>query len=377
MKKLLINMNTKRAKMLIAVIIALALTVSPLLNILPNVFALDMLDEVSYDATQVVNEETGYVTVHFTAAAAKPDTRIDSITLPDGTVVLGNYAEYLSTKNDSYEFLINFTSTELIAAPVAPVVPPTPELPTTPDAPVAPPTIPAAPDAPIAPPTIPEVPATPETPIAEDSILPVVFAAELGSTETAPAVQAVESTKTKTVKIDVFGVKTTKSRRSISAIGAGDVEINSTNFPDEFFNKYVKKFDTNADGTLQVAELEAVTSITADGGQYPLYCKSIIGIEYFTELIEFKTSAFSLLEVDLSKNTKLESAYFDYPYLLEKVNLTGNKKLKKLHVYTEYLRSLDISQNTELTSFFFSQVSTFITELDLSKNTALTDVTFD
>ncbi|MEG2983016.1 MAG: hypothetical protein RR794_05130, partial [Raoultibacter sp.] len=46
-----------------------------------------------------------------------------------------------------------------------------------------------------------------------------------------------------------------------AAAGEGDVAIDAENFPDENFRKCIKEkgYDTNADGTLQAAELENVT----------------------------------------------------------------------------------------------------------------------
>ena len=63
------------------------------------------------------------------------------------------------------------------------------------------------------------------------------------------------------------------------------VEINETNFPDENFRTFVSQntIDTNVDGVLSQAELNAVT-----GEFYPIYqgIEDMTGIQYFTSLVE-------------------------------------------------------------------------------------------
>ena len=63
------------------------------------------------------------------------------------------------------------------------------------------------------------------------------------------------------------------------------VEINETNFPDENFRTFVSQntIDTNGDGVLSQAELNAVT-----GEFYPIYqgIEDMTGIQYFTSLTE-------------------------------------------------------------------------------------------
>lgn len=60
--------------------------------------------------------------------------------------------------------------------------------------------------------------------------------------------------------------------------GASAVGITDDKFPDETFRNYVKQFDTNDDGILDVDELEEVTKIKVGGKGI----SSLDGIEYFT-----------------------------------------------------------------------------------------------
>ncbi|RFT36041.1 N-acetylmuramoyl-L-alanine amidase, partial [Bifidobacteriaceae bacterium NR020] len=105
-----------------------------------------------------------------------------------------------------------------------------------------------------------------------------------------------------------------------------DVEINSTNFPDNNFRDYVKRrYDADGDDKLSKRELEQVTRIELPrrrGG-----FSSLKGIEYF-------------------------------------------KKLKTLICYGNHLTHLDVSHNTELT--LLDCGTNQLTSLDLSKNPNLT-----
>ncbi len=90
------------------------------------------------------------------------------------------------------------------------------------------------------------------------------------------------------------------------ALAAGDVAINSTNFPNAGFRAFVKKeFDKNKDGKLSAAEIKAVKKIDYSGKD----CTSLKGIEFFTELKNLDCQRNKLKELDISKNTKLEDLY--------------------------------------------------------------------
>ncbi len=125
----------------------------------------------------------------------------------------------------------------------------------------------------------------------------------------------------------------------------GSVEVNEANFPDDVFREYVlTNFDTDGDGYLSKAELEAVTKIDvcgssdADGG-----ITSLGGIEKFV----------NLQVLDCSYNSGITS--------LDVSNITALKKLKCGHTQ---ISALDVSKNTSLTSLYCT--STNIAYVDTS-----------
>ena len=123
----------------------------------------------------------------------------------------------------------------------------------------------------------------------------------------------------------------------------GDVAINATNFPDETFRTFVKRYDKDSNGILSKSEL-AVTNMSVE--RQPI--KNLKGIEHFTELKRLYCIENKLTELDVKSNTKL-------------THLECNKN---------QLTTLDLSKNTELT--YINCADNQLTTLDLSKNTKLT-----
>lgn len=108
-------------------------------------------------------------------------------------------------------------------------------------------------------------------------------------------------------------VFTTEESEDASQISnrAASVTINSATFADANFRSYVSStLDTNHDGTLSSAEINAVKKINVSGKKIA----RLNGIENFTALEELNASNNSLTTVNLTKNTKLTY-----------VNLANNK----------------------------------------------------
>ena len=82
---------------------------------------------------------------------------------------------------------------------------------------------------------------------------------------------------------------------------ASDVKINETNFPDETFRGFVKKFDKNSNGILSDTEVAVVTNINLSGQGI----SSLKGIEYFTALTSLNCEGNPLTSLDVSKNTAI------------------------------------------------------------------------
>lgn len=128
-----------------------------------------------------------------------------------------------------------------------------------------------------------------------------------------------------------------------SFASAQDVEINETNFPDAKFREYVKEFDENRDEKLSQEEIKSVTRIDTSVNSP----KNFKGIEYFTEIKSFYTSH-NAINIDLSKNTKLEKIYCTFNENLKELDLSKNTELKELDLSDNALTKLDLSNNSKL-----------------------------
>ena len=121
----------------------------------------------------------------------------------------------------------------------------------------------------------------------------------------------------------------------------GGVEINKDNFPDESFRNYVgtDEIDLDEDGFLSQDEIKQVTEL--DLSDFP-DCKTLEGIEFFTELRELRCNSSGLTEIDVSLNTELE--YLDCAYNpIKSLSVAKNTKLMKLYCEGTKISSLDLS----------------------------------
>ena len=154
----------------------------------------------------------------------------------------------------------------------------------------------------------------------------------------------------------------------------GDVKINSTNFPDKGFRKYISgNIDLNEDGVLSKSEIKSVKTIylgsASEVGGYT--CKSLTGINIFTELQTLECSWNKLTKLDVSKNSKLEylSCRFNE---LTKLDVSKNTKLVKLDCGSNKLTKLNISKNSKLMYLYCSWNK--LTNLNISKNQDLREL---
>ena len=148
----------------------------------------------------------------------------------------------------------------------------------------------------------------------------------------------------------------------------GDVAIDEANFPDPKFREYVKtKFDTDKNGILSQAELDAVTGIDVEDKGIT----TLQGIEYFTGLMGLDCSKNKLTALNLSKNTKLSTIYCEKNQL-ESLDLSHNKDLGVIICRQNKLKTLDLTYNTELRRLLCSINQ--LTNLDLSTNSKLTEI---
>ena len=142
------------------------------------------------------------------------------------------------------------------------------------------------------------------------------------------------------------------------------VEINSENFPDDVFRKYVTNLDTNMDGFLSEEETITIRDILCYGDEIT----SLKGIEYFMNLEVLNCQNNALQELDLSNNKKLKTLWCDHNNIthldfslnlnlcelqcgenpLTMLNIQGITALKELRVDDAELTELNLDSNTEL-----------------------------
>ena len=85
------------------------------------------------------------------------------------------------------------------------------------------------------------------------------------------------------------------------------IAINETTFPDAIFRAYVKEnFDTTADDILTSSELAQIKDIDVTGKGI----SDLTGIQYFTQLTHLNCSDNELTTLDISQNTSLSSMDF-------------------------------------------------------------------
>ena len=144
------------------------------------------------------------------------------------------------------------------------------------------------------------------------------------------------------------------------------VEINDTNFPDPFFQQYVKdNIDTEdttgqKDGKLSKAERDAVTEINIDDKN----CTDLTGIAYFANLKKLYCNYNKLKELNLENNKKLKVLDCSYNNLTT-LDVSHNVWLDTLECANNGMEKLNLG-NSELEGLFCSDNN--LTELDVSKN---------
>lgn len=149
------------------------------------------------------------------------------------------------------------------------------------------------------------------------------------------------------------------------------VAINEKSFPDDVFRDYVKEeLDLNDDNVLSDNEISEIDTIILDGIKEPKYreIKSIVGIEYFSELKDFRLFDSNIETADFGGNKNLLSVYL-WGECLADINIENNLKLEELSIKNGQIKELDISNKTELKKLDLTGCP--IEEIDLSDNNKL------
>ena len=130
-----------------------------------------------------------------------------------------------------------------------------------------------------------------------------------------------------------------------SAIAFADVAIDETHFPDYMFREYLKTLDKDKDGVFSNEEITEIKSINCSG-------QTIItleGIEYFSLLTYLDCSGNYIKSLDLSQNTELISLECGSEHTIN-LNLTNNPKLEVLNCSGSSLAVLDLTNCSNLKS---------------------------
>lgn len=155
--------------------------------------------------------------------------------------------------------------------------------------------------------------------------------------------------------------------------GAGDIQINDTNFPDKKFRQYVSnKFDIDKNNMLSQAEIGEAKEIEVNRGQFDEISetiKDLKGIEFFTELETLNCYNNRLEKIDLRQNKKLKTLNCGMNNLTS-LDVTQNKALSTLRCDDNKITEINLSENKELANL--NCVFTQITRLDLKNNEKLT-----
>jgi hypothetical protein len=165
--------------------------------------------------------------------------------------------------------------------------------------------------------------------------------------------------------------------------------------PDANFEKYLVEANIDKDGTINgkmakadTKGVEAIDVETKNG----MNIKSLVGIEYFTDLTYLNCSNNQLTSLDISENLNLWGIYCSENQLtnldvsknmnlgvllcdgnqLSNLDVSKNVKLLRLSCGNNQLAKLDIIKNTQLHSLSCDQNQ--LTHLDLSKNMVLNSI---
>ena len=125
---------------------------------------------------------------------------------------------------------------------------------------------------------------------------------------------------------------------------ANGISLDEAHFPDKSFREDLqKKYDKDNDGILSSTEISNITSyyVATD-------VEDVTGIEYLTNLTTFSAARDSLINVDLSKNTKLKEVSISKTPSLVSLNVSGCTELETLICNENSVTVLDVSSNPAL-----------------------------
>lgn len=147
------------------------------------------------------------------------------------------------------------------------------------------------------------------------------------------------------------------------------VALNSTNFPDSAFRKYLSdNYDTNNTGYLSAETISSITDLYIAN----MSISSLKGIEFFTSLTDLSAQDNNISSIDISNNVNLTSVNLSNNSI-SNINLLNNTNLVFLNIAGNKLSSIDLSKNVKLGTLWLANNQ--LTSLDVSKNPNLQDLT--
>lgn len=149
-------------------------------------------------------------------------------------------------------------------------------------------------------------------------------------------------------------------------VSAAEIDINSNNFPDENFRRFIlnRGYDRNGDQKLSLSELSDVTEMDCgDPGNDGLRIRDLTGIEHFKALTSLVCSSNLLQELDVSGLPKL--VYLDCSYnMIDSLDVRFNAALETLICNNNSMSSLKVSGCYSLISLKCEENG--LTTLDIS-----------
>ena len=146
----------------------------------------------------------------------------------------------------------------------------------------------------------------------------------------------------------------------------GELYINSKNFPDAIFRKYLKEFDENRNGRLSLAERNNVKYMNLSGEPV----KTLKGIGNFKNLEKLNVAECKNLKyISMYNNPALKEINFWEATGFTVLNLKKNIKLEKIDCSYSAIKDLDFSANTNLK--YLNCAGCHLTALDVSSNPKL------
>ena len=154
--------------------------------------------------------------------------------------------------------------------------------------------------------------------------------------------------------------------------GSTAVAINATNFPDDAFREFVKRYDLDGNGSLSSDEIAKVDTITIDSS-YEKHneIKDLTGIKYFASLRNLNIGYSQITSLDLAGMSNLEMINV-YNSNCETVNLSGCTGLEILFIEHGSLTKINLSDCTALTYAYLNDNQ--LSEVSIGNNPSLTDL---